>query len=138
MATEALVQAVKQLITLAKSGQVDEAYAGYAKLFSSPEFATYPLDEQRQAIKVVVNAKVPPNRPTPAQVQVHKAALGSLNKMLATTGSAADHELIGICLVFAGDEKKAAEHFRTGLQLERANNPQSDLCGSLMKWVAAV
>jgi hypothetical protein len=40
--------------------------------------------------------------------------------------------------VLIGDEKRAGDMFRTGLRMERERNPQSDLCGSLMKWVAAV
>ena len=38
----------------------------------------------------------------------------------------------------SGDEKSAREAFQKGLDLERARDPQSNLCGSLMKWVASV
>ncbi len=137
MATEALVQKVKQFIALAKSGDAEGALTGYKELFVSPEFATYPVDERRHAIKLVVNAKVPPNRPTPSAVSAHKAAMVPLAEILKG-GEPEDYQLMGICYVFLGDEKKAAEHFRQGLTAERAKNPQSDLCGSLMKWVAAV
>jgi len=138
MATEALVTRVKEILALAKAGKSDEAFAAYKELFMSAEFLTYPHDERRHAIKLVVNAKVPPTRPAPSMVQAYKAAMFPLKKMIDDANEPSDHELMGICLVVAGDEKRAAEHFRTGLQLERAKNPQSDLCGSLMKWNAAV
>lgn len=138
MATEALVTRVKEILALAKAGKQDEAYAAYKDLFLSAEFASYPHDERRHAIKLVVNVKVPPNRPAPSMVTAYKSAMTPLKKMVEDQSEPQDHELLGICYVVAGDEKKAAEHFRLGLQLERAKNPQSDLCGSLMKWNAAV
>jgi hypothetical protein len=138
MATEALVKRCKELISLARSGNTKDAYAGYKELYSSPEFATYPPDERRTALKLMVNAKVPPNRPAPEVVDVHRVAAGVVQNMVAESNEPADYELLGICYVFMGEDKKAAEAFRTGLTLEREKNPQSDLCGSLMKWVAAV
>ena len=138
MATEALVRHVKGLIVLGRSGKVDEAYAGYGALFESPEFGTYPIDERRHAIKLVVNAKSPPNRPPAALVDAHRRAIGPLQAMIQAQNEPADYELLGICHVFVGDEGHAGDVFRQGLAIERARNPQSVLCGSLMKWVAAV
>ncbi len=138
MATEALVKRVKEILGLAKTGKVDDAYNAYAELFVSAEFRSYPMDEQRHAIKLVVNAKVPPSKTTPAQVAAYRAAMTPLQEMLGAMGDPHDFELLGICNVVIGEEKTAAELFRTGLRLERERNPQSDLCGSLMKWVAAM
>jgi hypothetical protein len=138
MATEALVAQVKQIVALAKSGKPDDAYNGYAALFRSAEFRTYPLEEQRQAIKLVANIKVAPSRPTPAQLDAFRAAIEPLSEILGGLGAAEDFQWLGICCMVTGDEKRAGELFRTGLKLERDRNPQSDLCGSLMKWVAAV
>jgi hypothetical protein len=36
------------------------------------------------------------------------------------------------------DEAGARASFQKGLDLERARDPQSPLCGQLMKWVASV
>jgi len=138
MATEALVAQVKQFVALAKSGKPDDAYKGYAALFRSAEFRTYPMEEQRQAIKLVANIKVAPSRPTPAQLDAFRAAMEPLSEILGALGVAEDFQWLGICCMVTGDEKRAGELFRTGLKLERDRNPQSDLCGSLMKWVAAV
>jgi hypothetical protein len=138
MATEALVAEVKRIIGLAKSGSVDEAYKGYAALYRSPAFRTYPMEEQRQAIKLVANIKIPPSRTTPAQIDAFKAAVEPLTEILGALGEPEDFQWLGICCLVTGDEARAGELFRTGLKLERDRNPQSDLCGSLMKWVAAV
>ncbi|HEX4477162.1 MAG TPA: hypothetical protein VH142_18855 [Polyangiaceae bacterium] len=138
MATEALVTEVKRIVALAKAGNADDAYKGYATLFRSAQFKTYPLEEQRQALKLVANIKVVPSRATPAQLDAFKAAVEPLTEILGALGTAEDFQWLGICCLVGGDEKRAGELFRTGLKLERERNPQSDLCGSLMKWVAAV
>jgi hypothetical protein len=138
MATEALVTEVKQIVALAKAGSADDAYKRYAVLFRSPEFRTYPMEEQRQAIKLVANIKVPPSRATPAQIDAFRAAVEPLSDILGALGAPEDFQWLGICCIVTGDERRAGELFRTGLKLERDRNPQSDLCGSLMKWVAAV
>lgn len=138
MATEALVKRVKEILAIAKAGNVEDAYKAYSELFVSAEFRSYPMEEQRHAIKLVVNAKVPPSKTTPGQVGAYRAAMTPLQEMLGAMGDPHDFELLGICNVVIGDEKTAAELFRTGLRLERERNPQSDLCGSLMKWVAAM
>ena len=61
-----------------------------------------------------------------------------MQEILGGTGAPEDFQWLGICQMVAGNEKEASELFRTGLKIERDRNPQSDLCGSLMKWVAAV
>ena len=138
MANEALVTAVKQIMALGKAGKTDEAFAGYKALFESPAFRTYTPAEQRQAIKLVVNHKVPPHFPPPAMVEAHRAAIGPLSELMASLNEPIDYELLGICHVVVGNDAAAGNIFRTGLQLERERDPGSNLCGSLMKWVAAV
>ena len=138
MANEALKAAVKQIITHAKEGRTEEAYAGYRALFAGPEFATYRPEDQRQALKLMVHAKRPSGRPSAAIVEAHRTAIAVLTEMAATHGEPADFEMLGLCQVMVGDEQAAAASFRAGLNIERARNPQSDLCGALMKWVASV
>src|ERR1700690_543235 len=115
MATEALVAQVKQIVILAKSGKVDDAFKSYAVLYRSPEFRTYPLEEQRQAIKLVANIKVAPNRPTPSQIDAFRAAIDPLSEILGALGAAEDFQWLGICCMVTGDDKRAAELFRAGL-----------------------
>ncbi len=138
MANEALKTAVKQIVGHAKEGRVDEAYAGYRALFSGPEFATYRPEDQRQALRLMVHAKRPSGRPSEVIVDAHRAAIPLLTEMAAAHGEPADFEMLGMCQVMVGDEKSASASFRAGLNIERARNPQSDLCGALMKWVASV
>ena len=137
MASNLLKQA-KEIVALAKTGKVEEALSAYKALFEQPDFGEAPIEERRQVIKLVVNAKVPPNRPNPSVVAVHRAAIAPLEAMIGEAGEPEDFQLLGICCVFIEDEKRAAEVFRTGLKLAREKNSKSDLCGSLMKWVAAV
>jgi hypothetical protein len=138
MPDPALVARVKELLALAKSGKVEESYAGYRALFQSPEFPGYSVEDRRACIKLVVNAKVPPSKPAAYLVESYRSAMKPLEDMIGEQGHPADFELLGICCVVVGEDKRAAELFRTGLRLERERNPQSDLCGSLMKWFAAV
>lgn len=138
MPNEALVAQVKQIIGMAKGGKVPEAYAAYKSLFESKEFNTYSVEDRRTAIKLVVNARIPPMNPAQHLIDAHRAAMRPLEEMIGEKGEPIDFELLGICCVLIGDEKRAGNMFRTGLRMERERNPQSDLCGSLMKWVAAV
>ena len=138
MANEVFVAQVKQILGLAKSGKADEAYSGWTALLSSPTFGEYSIGDRRQALKILVNAKIPPTNPAKNVVDAHRAASAVLAKMVEEGNEPADHELLGICYVFMGDEARASDVFRKGLTLERARDAGSPLCGSLMKWVAAV
>jgi len=138
MPNEALVARIKQILALAKGGKVPEAYAEYSTLFTSPEFLGYTVEDRRAAIRLVVNTKVPLNNPAAHVVTAYRSAMRALEEAIGANADPADFELLGICCVVTGDEKRAGELFRTGLRLERERDPQSNLCGSLMKWVAAV
>jgi hypothetical protein len=138
MANEALVAAIKDIMGLAKAGKTDEAYAAYAQLYASPAFAEYRPEDQRQALKLMVLAKGIPFPPTPPIVSAHKAAHGPLQALVNAHKEPADYEMLGMCQVKMGDEAAAALTFKTGLDLERERDPQSKLCGTLMKLVASV
>jgi hypothetical protein len=138
MPNEELVAAVKVIIGHAKAGKMDESYAGYAQLFSSPAFRAYPEADQRQALKLMIHAKGIPTFPGPAIAGAHKKAIVPLQALVAAHNEPADYELLGLCHVRVGDEASARVAFQKGLDLERARNPQSPLCGTLMKWVASV
>jgi hypothetical protein len=138
MANDALVAALKAVVALAKAGNSDEAYAGYAALYSSAPFATYAHADQRQALKLMVLAKGLPTFLPPAMAAAHKAAIVPLRALIAAENDAGDHEMLGLCLARTGDTEGAQTTFKAGLDLERARDAQSDLCGRLMKWVASV
>ena len=138
MANEALVESVKGIMARAKEGGVDAGYQGYRDLFASEAFARYRVEDQRQALKLMVLMKGAPNPPSEAMIEAHKTILALLKEMVSTYSEPADHELLGICHVVLGDEPAASVVFRAGLALERERDPQSKLCGTLMRRVSMV
>jgi len=138
MLNEALVAAVKNIVVLSKSGKEDETYATYASLYANPPFASYSSADQRQALKLMILAKGIPTFPSASIVEAHRAAIGPLQALVHAHGEPADYQLLGICFTRTGDEAQARASFQAGLDIERARDPQSPLCGSLMKYVASV
>jgi hypothetical protein len=137
VANEALVSSVKRIMTLSKSGDFDGAHAAYAELFTSPEFATYRPEDQRQALKLLVLAKRS-GAPSASLLDALRAASGPLEALVASVGEPPDLEMLGLCKLLLGDAPAASALFRTGLEKERAANPQSDLCGRLMTRLSAI
>ena len=138
MANEELVRSVKEIIGRAKTGDTDGAYLGYRDLFANPAFASYRVEDQRQALQLMVLMKGAPKPATPAMLEAHGAARGLLTTLVAAHAEPSDHELLGICHVVLGDEASASDVFRAGLAIERVRDPQSKLCGTLMKRVSMV
>ncbi|MET0595837.1 MAG: hypothetical protein ABW133_24270 [Polyangiaceae bacterium] len=136
MANEKLVQSIKAIVALAKDGDMDGVYRGYRDLFADAAFVAYRPEDQRQALRLMVMAKGAPEPPTPAMVEAHRAAITPLRQIVEVHREPKDHELLGLCHVVAGDEAAAMSIFKAGLTLERERNPQSDLCGVLMKRVS--
>jgi hypothetical protein len=136
MANEELVSAVKKIVGLSRSGDLDAAYLAYRDLFAKAEFAAYRPEDQRQALRLMVLAKGAPHKPTAAMVDAHRAAVAPLTELVSVHRDPGDHEMLGVCHVVLGNEESAARIFRTGLELERARNAGSDLCGSLMKRIS--
>jgi hypothetical protein len=137
LANEALVTAVKRIMTLSKAGDVDGAHAAYAELFASPEFGTYRPEDQRQALKLLVLAKRS-GAPPASLLAALRAASAPLEALVAANGEPPDLEMLGLCKLLLGDPPAASALFRTGLEKERAANPQSDLCGRLMTRLSAI
>jgi hypothetical protein len=136
VANEDLVRSIKEIVTRAKGGDPDGAYHGYQELFASDAFGTFRLEDQRQALRLMVLMKGAPKPATPAMVEAHRAAIPTLTGMVEGHSEPADHELLGICHVVCGDEASASSVFRAGLAIERERSPQSPLCGMLMKRVS--
>jgi hypothetical protein len=137
MANEALVKAVKDIAAVSKSGDSERAYTGYHELFGSEAFGSYRVEDQRSALRLMILAKGVPSTPTPAMALAYQSALQCLTRLLPL-GEPADHEMLGVCQVMLGDEAAAGATFRAGLNLERQRDPQSPLCGRLMKRVSMV
>jgi hypothetical protein len=137
MANEALVSAVKRAVSLAKT-DLDQAYLTYRDLFADPAFQSYRPEDQRQALKLMVLAKNAPRTPTAAMIEAHRAAVPPLTEMVSVLQEPVDHEMLGVCHVILGNEESASRIFRAGLDIERARNPSSDLCGELMKRISLI
>jgi hypothetical protein len=137
VANEALVKSVKDIAAASKAGDAERAYLGYRDLFASPEFGGYRVEDQRQALRLMILAKGLPASPTAAMSEAYRSAQSCLSRLIPL-GEAADHELLGVCQVMLGDEAGASETFRAGLAIERQRDPQSKLCGTLMKRVSMV
>ncbi|MFT3773421.1 MAG: hypothetical protein QM820_49210 [Minicystis sp.] len=138
MSKEELVSAVKRIVTLARSGDLDGAYAGYRDLFTAPWFMEQRPEDQRQALRLMILAKNAPRTPTPLMSEAHRAAVPPLTELVSIHQEPADHEMLGICHVILGNAESASTIFRAGLALERARNPSSDLCGELMKRISLI
>ena len=137
MANDALVKSVKDIAAASKSGDTEGAYRGYRDLFGSDAFASYRVEDQRQALRLMILAKGLPAQPTPAMSEAYASAVSCLTRMVPL-GEAADYEMLGVCQVMLGDEASASETFKAGLAIERQRDPQSKLCGALMKRVSMV
>jgi len=120
---------MKPLLILATAGCL---------LFAGPAFAGYRVEDQRQALQLMVLMKNAPKPTTAAMREAHVAARGILLRLVSAHAEPSDHELLGICHVVLGDEASASDVFKAGLAIERVRDPQSKLCGTLMKRVSMV
>jgi hypothetical protein len=133
MSNEELVSALKRIVGQARAGQLDDAMRGYAELFASPAFQSAKGEDQRQALRLMIHARGLPPLPTAPMQDAHRAALPVVRALATASGEPADYEMLGMCHVVLDENEAAAEAFRVGLAVERERNPQSDLCGALMR-----
>ncbi len=137
MSKEILVAAVKDIVTLARSGDTERSFDGYKDLFSRPEFADNRPEDQRQALKLLILAK----RTGPKSdklIDAHRSAIAPLTELVSKYNEPEDYEMLGVCHLLIGNEAAAANIFREALTLERARNAGSDLCGRLMTRVSSL
>ncbi len=137
MSKEVLVAAVKDAVTLARSGDADGSYEVYKALFERPEFRDNRPEDKRQALKLLILAK----RTGPKSdklIEAHRSAIAPLTELVSQHNEPQDYELLGVCHLVTGDETTSAELFRQGLALERAKDTGSDLCGRLMTRVSSL
>ncbi|CAN5883881.1 hypothetical protein BH11MYX4_BH11MYX4_49300 [soil metagenome] len=137
MSKEALVGAVKEIVTLARSGDAEGSFDGYKALFERPDFSENRPEDQRQALKLLVLAKRTGAK-SDKLVEAHRSAIAPLTDLVSKHNEPEDYEMLGICHLTIGNEKAAANMFQEGLTLERARNAGSDLCGRLMTRVSSL
>ena len=137
MSKEALVGAVKEIVTLARSGDAEGSFDGYKALFERPDFSENRPEDQRQALKLLVLAKRTGGK-SEKLIEAHRSAIAPLTDLVSKHSEPEDYEMLGICHLTIGNEKAAANMFQEGLTLERARNAGSDLCGRLMTRVSSL
>lgn len=137
MSKEALVAAVKEIVTLGRSGDAEGSFDGYKALFEQPDFGENRPEDQRQALKLLVLAKHPGPK-SEKLVAAHRSAIAPLTELVSKHNEPEDYEMLGACHVMIGNEEAAAKMFREALELERARNAGSDLCGRLMTRLSAL
>jgi len=137
---EELVQTVKGIVKSWREGKLDEAYTGYRDLFSQPDFGQHRPEDQRSALRLMILAKGAPDPEKASEVMIgaHRAAVAPLTDLVSNYGEPSDHEMLGVCHLVLGNNQSASAILRAGLAIERQRNPQSDLCGSLMKRISLI
>lgn len=113
----------------------ERGFREYAALFASPSFVTRPPEEQRDALKEMVFGKASPS-PTDEMRAAHRAAVPALQALVVLHRDPADYEMLGLAYVASDEPEKGNEMFKKALELERARDPASELCGSLMRRVS--
>src|SRR5688572_8075235 len=80
-AIETLKATVKEAVALAREQRWDEFYSAYARLFQDPDFANNKLEDQRQALKLMIMTKKVP-APTSAEgIAAYQAAWYVLHRL---------------------------------------------------------
>jgi hypothetical protein len=138
MSKEKLVQAVKKIVSLNRDGKQDEAFAGYKGLFEDPDFLQNRPEDQRQALRLMVNWKAPPPKPSQPMIDAHRAAVLPLTELVSRYEEPGDYEMLGMCHQLLGNEESAGRMYRAGLTIERQRSAGSDLCGALMRRVSEI
>ncbi len=86
----------------------------------------------------MVHTKGLPAFPSETILDAFRKAMVPLKALLAQEERPEELELLGLCQFKIGDMNGARTSFQRGLDLERARDPQSPLCGQFMKHVASV
>lgn len=137
MSKEALKDALKQIVSQARGGDVEGSYDGYKALFETTMFAQNKPEDQRPVLRLFVLAKRT-GKPSEKLIEAHRSAIAPLTELVSTHNEPEDYEMLGICHLLVGNEEAASNMFRQGLTLERERNPQSDLCGRLMSRLSQI
>lgn len=137
MSKEFLVSSVKNIMGVSRGGDAEASFDLYRELFSDPRFVQNKPEDQRQALRLFALAKRP-GKPSEKLVETYRACIPALTELVSTHGEPEDYEMLGLCHLTIGNDQAASNMFREGLQIERARNAGSDLCGRLMTRLSAI
>lgn len=133
---EALTATLKKIVTLAKNGRTDEAYVEFGELFENASFGAYRSDEQRRALRLMINA--PPGNKGPIAMQAHRAALRWMRSLAEAEQDPADYLMLGLTHLILDEPPAAKDAFTTGLARERERNAGSELAEALAERVRSL
>jgi hypothetical protein len=119
------------------TNRFDEAYRAFESLYASERFPTFRVEDQRQALKIMV-LRTPPSPAPEAVVDAYLQAITHLQRLVESSGDAGDFEMLGLSHLVIDDTETASKMFQQGLAIEREKNPSSELCGRLMKHVSSI
>ncbi len=114
--------------------EAPRAETDYVALFSSAAFATRSVDDRREALRKMIFAEPSP-QPGDEMRSAHQAAVAALQLLIVEHRDPADYEMLGLAYNAIGETGQATEIWKKALDLERARNPESDLCSSLQRRV---
>ncbi len=135
MTKDDLVKSIKLIVSQAREGKLDEAYAGYRALFSDPGFLEQRPEDQRQALKLMVHAKVGGARADAGDDRgAPRRGDAARPSWCRGYGEPFDHELLGTTARAARQPRERLRHLQGRASPRSASaTPGSDLCGELMK-----
>lgn len=97
MQSQQMIQALAQITSDFRRGDLDAAYQGYRDLFSSPAFNQGSADDRRQALRQLVYTQGAPTQFTRTMRVAHDAALGPIQALVAEQDDPADREMLRVC-----------------------------------------
>jgi len=128
---------LKEIRAMAKDGRVAESFRQLALLFGAAAFAACRAEDRRRALRMLVSAK-PHKSANEERMRAHLAAVPALQLLILEHHEPSDYEMLGAAYVELGEPKKASDVWRKALDIERARDPGSELCGDLMRRVAPI
>ncbi len=132
-----LVTTLKEFRAMAKDGRVAESFRQLGMLYGTAAFAACRAEDRRRALRLLMFGKAQ-EVAREDRTTAHHAAVPALQLLVVEHHDPADYEMLGMAYVALGEPAKATEIFKKALDLERARNPASDLCGNLMRRVSAL
>lgn len=122
---------------MAKDGRIAESFRQLGLLFSAAGFAACRAEDRRRALRMLVTAK-PHKSAQEERRGAHLAAVPALQLLIVEHHDPADYEMLGAAYVELGEPEKATDVWKKALDLERARDPGSELCGNLMRRVSSI
>jgi len=137
MSKEALVSAIKAIVSLARAKEFEASFDAYAQLFASPEFRANRPEDQRQALRLLLFAKRA-GRPSERLLNAYESAVAPLTELVSSFDEPEDYEMLGLCHEALGHAESAENLYRHALRLERLSEPASDRAARLMGRISSM